>query len=140
MRDKPVNSQKGRVRCPHLTLLFVVVTLLGCTDPPEPPRNFGGKLPPAVAFSSADFANAYEGYSVLVDSFDIGSKTEAYYLAGQLRAAQVKSFILRRQNDQLYVCVGNNKSQRQAERIRDYLNQRYELKASVLKPERAEPE
>ncbi|MCG3121325.1 MAG: hypothetical protein ALAOOOJD_04369 [bacterium] len=140
MRDKPVNSQKGRVRCPFLTLLLVVVSLYGCPDPPDPPRNFSGKLPPPVAFSAAEFANAYEGYTVLIASFDSGSESDAYYLAGQLRAAQVKSFILRRENDQLDVCVGNYKSQRQAKHIRDYLNQRYELQATVLAPERFEQE
>lgn len=93
------------------------------------------KLPPPLAYSSADYLAGYEGHTVLVDSFTVTRKTEAYYLAGQLRAAQTKSFVVLRPNKQLYVCVGNNKTKRQAASIRDYLNSRYELRTVILSPE-----
>ena len=100
----------------------------------EQPTRTPNKLPPPLAYSSADYVIGYEGYTVLVDSFMVSRKTEAYYLAGQLRAAQTKSFVVLRPNKQLYVCVGNKKTKRQAASIRDYLNSRYELKTVILPP------
>jgi len=137
MRDRGVNSQRGMKLCIGFIAWLIFTALLGGCDepPPPPPKSFGGKLPRPLAYSSADYATGYEGHTVLVDSFAIGRKADAHYLAGQLRAAQTRSFVVARPNQQLYVCVGNNRTQRQAERIRDYLNSRYELGAVVLKPE-----
>jgi hypothetical protein len=135
MRNREVNSRldlEFEIVC--IALLSVAITFAGCAPDP-PPSKAPNKLPPPIAFSSADYADGYEGHTVLVDSFAIESKPEAYYLAGQLRAAQTRSFVIERPNQQLYVCVGNNKTKRQAERIRDYLNSRYELGAVVLEPE-----
>lgn len=107
----------------------------GCPCPETPKEKAPNKLPPPIAHSSADFVESYEGYTVLVDSFDLTKKAEAYYLAGQLRAAQTRSFVLLRPNKKMFVCVGNNKTRRQAESICKYLNNRYELESKVIKSE-----
>lgn len=134
MRDRGVKHQESKFV--FVISLSFVITIAGCApEPPPPPGKPPNKLPPPIAYSSADFAAGYAGHTVLVDSFALESKADAYYLAGQLRAAQTRSFVIARPNQQLYVCVGNNKTRRQAERIRDYLNNRYELGAVVLKPE-----
>ena len=137
MRDRDMNPRHDLAfKIVLIALLSVAITFAGCApDPPPPPSKAPNKLPPPIAYSAADYADGYVGHTVLVDSFAIESKAEAYYLAGQLRAAQTRSFVVVRPNDQLYVCVGNNKTKRQAEHIRDYLNSRYELGAVVLKPE-----
>jgi len=137
MRDREVNSHHDlEFKIVFIALLIFAVTFAGCApDPPPPPSKAPNKLPPPIAYSSADYADGYDGHTVLIDSFVIENKAEAYYLAGQLRAAQTRSFVLVRPNGQLYVCVGNKKTRRQAERIRDYLNSRYELGAVVLEPE-----
>jgi hypothetical protein len=136
MLDRGMNPQHGReLKIVFIALLIFAITFSACDQPPPPPKTFGGKLPPPLAYSSADYADGYDGHTVLVDSFAVESKADAYYLAGQLRAAQTRSFVVARPNQQLYVCVGNNRTRKQAERIRDYLNSRYELGAVVLKPE-----
>lgn len=136
MRNREVNPRHDlEFKIVFIALLSVAITFAGCAPDPPPPSKAPNKLPPPLAYSSADYADGYEGHTVLVDSFALESKPEAYYLAGQLRAAQTRSFVILRPNQQLYVCVGNNKTKRQAERIRDYLNGRYELGAVVLEPE-----
>lgn len=107
----------------------------GCPCPEPPKEKAPNKLPPPIAYSSADVVESYEGYTVVVDSFDLAKKAEAYYLAGQLRAAQTRSFVVLRPNKKLFVCVGNNKTKRQAESIRKYLSSRYELESAVIKQE-----
>jgi len=135
MPGKLVSSRERTTsRLVLIALLIFAVTFAGCAPDP-PPSKAPNKLPPPLAYSSADYADGYEGHTVLIDSFVIENKAGAYYLAGQLRAAQTRSFVMVRPNGQLYVCVGNKKTKRQAERIRDYLNSRYELGAMVLEPE-----
>jgi len=141
MHNREVNSQHDlEFKIVLIALLSVAITVAGCAPDPPPPSKAPNKLPPPIAYSSADYADGYEGHTVLIDSFAIENKAEAYYLAGQLRAAQTRSFVMARPNGQLYVCVSNKKTKRQAERIRDYLNSRYELGAVVLKPETKQPE
>lgn len=138
MRHRGEKPQEISLKLAIAAFLICAETFVACfeRDPPPKPVN---KLPPPMAYSSADFANGYEGHTVVVDSFELGSKAEAYYLAGQLRAAQTRSFVILRPNKKLFVCVGNNKTRRQAESISKYLNSRYELTSSVLKPENKSP-
>ena len=139
MRNRGVKSQgeKGFEFAFVAWLISAVICVgcCGCQCSKLPEEKAPNKLPPPLAYSSADVVESYEGYTVLVDSFDLAKKAEAYYLAGQLRAAQTRSFVVLRPNKKLFVCVGNNKTKRQAESIRKYLNSRYELESAVIKQE-----
>ena len=135
MRIRGENSRREQgFQFTIVAWLISAVTGVGCVQEPTKEKA-PNKLPPPIAYSSADFVESYEGYTVLVDSFDLAKKAEAYYLAGQLRAAQTRSFVVLRPNKKLFVCVGNNKTKRQAESIRKYLNSRYELESAVIKQE-----
>lgn len=135
MRNRGENSRREQgFQFTIVAWLISAVTGVGCVQEPTKEKA-PNKLPPPIAYSSADFVESYEGYTVLVDSFDLAKKAEAYYLAGQLRAAQTRSFVVLRPNKKLFVCVGNNKTKRQAESIRKYLNSRYELESAVIKQE-----
>lgn len=119
--------------------LIEIVTFIACATETPQKEKTPNKLPTLNHHSAADFADDYETYTVLVDSFDVANKAEAYYLAGQLRAVRIRCFVLRRPNQTLYVCVGNNKTKQQAEDISEDLNNEFELASVVIKLETKSP-
>lgn len=75
-------------------------------------------------------------YTVQVGSF--ATRQEAYWESGRLRGLRINNFIMQRDGKWL-VCVGRYWTGERAERRKDDLNNRYELKAVVLPPKPLAP-